>query len=1383
MNKSPIEIINTYSAKLPKELADPTLDKGNKIVLMQYTLKAPVDEPQSMHFEIMLDTSGSMNDEDRLKNAKIAILDFIKSLKIGDTFNIMTFASSAKYLLRNCVKGTNDDRIQIALNQVNSSGETNFTAAFSSLEKSENSDIAQRRTTILFITDGEDTALSYKELMEIMVEEYSENYVPPIIPVAVGSAVNFEFLEKIASRTHTMLIKTGEHGILQPDDLEKLQLFQKPRSYNVVLQSAHEEYPIGSCYQDFLLNHVYLTNADDKQIIAKVGNDTCVYNFTDIESTLPILWYAHTLIQAQRNAIRSADTGATAQNNTRMVGGRAADSSATVCLGSDEQKLMLFNRKLMNVFKEQSQTLGNALDDFMDLYIKYSCLLYSNDKFAIYIKQLLKMQHDGLFRFQFIEAAKIIQTIANNDDSRLTLGFLEEFQQKLNDLSNRKSRDDVAINAIAKDYTEVFNAKATHLKTLIAEFISTNVTLSPEDELLKITVKIYKSFRDKLIEIGNALNNIKSSDINDPSVQQIIAQLEIDIEANKQFIELYERKTLRNDAQFNEGAVVLSGNDSGTTMLMTEALGRARSQQNRKMLNPVAVKLYHDNKINIANFIDDYFSGKVTAQDFADLKSRITESEHTVRGHTITCTIAHVAAEIGDIQFLQKLDKSALQLPSNNSRLAPIVFAGNLEVVRTMLDKEASLCHKDSKNIPVYCTLYKKFGLDFVKQLKLNELLMIRNDLATFSTPLFADARNKIQLELDLDKLIMDKSLDALNPVDTKLLVDFYKNSWINLSIFGKNKSDDICKIWNADTYVPDFDIKQKHVLFYGSEISISTVYALIQAKYAPENVVDFFKFLEEATFYCSNATRLELLRPIALEILKNDPEKQKSIDTLITQGHQIRKIAGQEMVIGEFEINDLMATDDKSDGTAAKEYYSAVAERLKDNLYKNTQMDIKTYTSWDPKTLGKAVVKVALPYISSVDASAEGLMRCIPFMNAAEQNQAKTFLAEIENKIGKYNASIVSFIDYKNSLAQPPENVAALKEIHNEINKLDSTKTLSLLDIFNILQKCTLNSSKSGLGNELSADEHWLLVSKKLLTTMWEQLLTPDRRKILTKSFEFCNFLKIITNDFTDVSNKKIYLDYATADNRLKIKAAIQCTDIAQKALRYALDNNQDMRNLLSSVKLDKQSLLKRFQYEEFSNPIMQNLAARQQEIDKNKLDATNFLESLVRRDIDKPHSSAYEMITRNGKYFLQMKRIIPEITPIVQLEPTEPTLDQKFKEELLIAIADYRKERCTRSEEYFGFSCFKGGYSKTQKLLAVDALLKLMEGDLNAWNNANAETGSISIKILSDSRTFGSGGIGDILNKIANKYKSCLKLSSVAGIVEHFKSIGSASEITSYP
>lgn len=150
----------------------------------------------------VLDTSGSMREDDKMTQAKKALKQCIESLSENDRFGLVTFATTVN-TYREHLTAVDKSQIEEAgrwVDQVEASGGTAIHAALMRALKFRGDD-AGRTFTLVFFTDGQPTIgeTSTDKILADLLKENTSN--TRIFSFGVGYDLNAAFLDQIANRT------------------------------------------------------------------------------------------------------------------------------------------------------------------------------------------------------------------------------------------------------------------------------------------------------------------------------------------------------------------------------------------------------------------------------------------------------------------------------------------------------------------------------------------------------------------------------------------------------------------------------------------------------------------------------------------------------------------------------------------------------------------------------------------------------------------------------------------------------------------------------------------------------------------------------------------------------------------------------------------------------------------------------------------------------------------------------------------------------------------------------------------------------------------------------------------------------------------------------
>lgn len=193
------------------------LDAAHGVDPTQLATALPVPEPEviqavratwqqnkkQVDVAVVLDTSGSMRQEGRLKNAKDALAGFLDAFADQDRLGVTTFGSAAAELSPLSPLGPKRAELKGRIGNLIADGNTrlyNTTAeAYAALSAEP---AGQRIRAIVVLSDGEDTAddMTIEQLLDEIGADAEGNSIK-VFTIAYGSDAQLDVLERIAEAT------------------------------------------------------------------------------------------------------------------------------------------------------------------------------------------------------------------------------------------------------------------------------------------------------------------------------------------------------------------------------------------------------------------------------------------------------------------------------------------------------------------------------------------------------------------------------------------------------------------------------------------------------------------------------------------------------------------------------------------------------------------------------------------------------------------------------------------------------------------------------------------------------------------------------------------------------------------------------------------------------------------------------------------------------------------------------------------------------------------------------------------------------------------------------------------------------------------------------
>jgi len=172
-----------------------TLSKNSEWACIQ--VKAPESEDRiPVHLCCVLDISGSMDDENKLKNVKNSLYYLLDFLGPQDKISIVTFSDTAKIVV-NQAFGSDKENIRTQLSLIHSESSTNLSAGIIQAHETLTNNYKQG---ILLLTDGEANAgLTLKSDIIQLVRNTIEKFDISISCIGYGLHHNAELLQSISN--------------------------------------------------------------------------------------------------------------------------------------------------------------------------------------------------------------------------------------------------------------------------------------------------------------------------------------------------------------------------------------------------------------------------------------------------------------------------------------------------------------------------------------------------------------------------------------------------------------------------------------------------------------------------------------------------------------------------------------------------------------------------------------------------------------------------------------------------------------------------------------------------------------------------------------------------------------------------------------------------------------------------------------------------------------------------------------------------------------------------------------------------------------------------------------------------------------------------------
>jgi len=168
---------------------------------------------------LLIDVSGSMNEEGKLDQAKQAALAFLDNMELTNRVGLAIFNETVDIRIELDDLESNKEVLQSNIQSLNADGGTAlFDAVVETVNKMNRQEDENRIRAVVILSDGEDTQ-STQHVLDSVVQsiEFSESDLNPVIviPVAYGSNADIRVLDRIAAASNTTRQSGDPGNILQ----------------------------------------------------------------------------------------------------------------------------------------------------------------------------------------------------------------------------------------------------------------------------------------------------------------------------------------------------------------------------------------------------------------------------------------------------------------------------------------------------------------------------------------------------------------------------------------------------------------------------------------------------------------------------------------------------------------------------------------------------------------------------------------------------------------------------------------------------------------------------------------------------------------------------------------------------------------------------------------------------------------------------------------------------------------------------------------------------------------------------------------------------------------------------------------------------------------
>ena len=209
---TPLDTAHGIDPKEPKTTLEvPSVDVISALLELWRTQK------KHANIALVLDTSGSMNEDNKMQNAKVGARQLVQMLDDGDTFSFLPFSSELHWAGQDVP--VKDGRQQV-LQQIDSLFAGGGTALYDSIDAAyqhlaTTKDPDAKIQSVVVLTDGADTQSRMKlnELME-RIQYNGETRAIHVFTIAYGQDAKKDILQKIADATQAKFYEGTPQNIV-----------------------------------------------------------------------------------------------------------------------------------------------------------------------------------------------------------------------------------------------------------------------------------------------------------------------------------------------------------------------------------------------------------------------------------------------------------------------------------------------------------------------------------------------------------------------------------------------------------------------------------------------------------------------------------------------------------------------------------------------------------------------------------------------------------------------------------------------------------------------------------------------------------------------------------------------------------------------------------------------------------------------------------------------------------------------------------------------------------------------------------------------------------------------------------------------------------------
>jgi Ca-activated chloride channel family protein len=166
---------------------------------------------------LLIDTSGSMRDDDKIGQAREAAKAFLQDQAATNKIGLMQFSSDVQIVVPMAEMESNRADIEAAIDQLDARGNTSLNdAVISAVDSLKTTSDPDRIQAIVLLSDGQDTSsnASLNDAVRVLQEARNSKTPVLVIPVAYGSDADINALNAIARASDTK-VQSGDAATIK----------------------------------------------------------------------------------------------------------------------------------------------------------------------------------------------------------------------------------------------------------------------------------------------------------------------------------------------------------------------------------------------------------------------------------------------------------------------------------------------------------------------------------------------------------------------------------------------------------------------------------------------------------------------------------------------------------------------------------------------------------------------------------------------------------------------------------------------------------------------------------------------------------------------------------------------------------------------------------------------------------------------------------------------------------------------------------------------------------------------------------------------------------------------------------------------------------------